>query len=98
MKKKWFVRRQMYWPDGQLCVEIAAGGLDYSNPDMLVEKYQGAGEGQEYEDPEEAAEAAIEIHKLWSRDCPDEEIHIAHGFTGGLFKTLNYDRRQSKKN
>ncbi len=79
--EKWFVSRQRNWPDGDLVVEIAAGGLDYSNPGMLVSKYSG--EGQEYTDPREAVEAAIKIATAWRKDAPKEEIGIAHGSTGG---------------
>lgn len=76
----YFVSRQRYWPDGDLFVEIAAGGLDYANPDMLVSKYPG--EGQEYLNPKEAVEAAIAIRDAWKKDS-DEEINIGYGFTGG---------------
>jgi len=91
----WFVSRQCYWgvdPDEAHVVEIAAGGLDYANPDMLVEKY--AGEGQEYEDPREAVEAAIEIAKLWKSDNPKLNIGIAHGFTGGC--TMPFEASEIK--
>ena len=67
----YFVSRQCYWgvePDEQNVVEIASGGRDYSNPDMLVEKY--AGEGQEYSDPREALEVALSIAKQWKQDKP----------------------------
>lgn len=80
----WFVSRQSYWgvdPDDQYVVEIANGGLDYANPDMLTAKY--AGEGEEYSDPREAVEAALEIAKLWKQDHPELKIGIAHGSTGG---------------
>jgi len=81
---KWFVSRQSYWgvdEDEANVVEIAAGGCDYANADMLVEKYDG--EGQEYHDPREAVEKAIEIAKAWKKDQPKLKIGIAHGFTGG---------------
>lgn len=81
----WFVSRQMYWgvdPEDANVVEIAAGGRDYANPDMLCAKYDG--EGKEYEDPREAAEAALEIAKLWRRDAPDNIISVAYGSTGGF--------------
>ena len=78
-----FVSRQSYWPDGQLTVEIAGGGLDYANPDMLVEEYKHLGEGKEFDDPVEATEAAIEIARAWRRDAPGKCIGVASGYTGG---------------
>jgi hypothetical protein len=84
MSNKWFVSRQCYWgadPDEANVVEIASGGLDYANPDMLVSKY--AGEGTEHTDPREAVTTAIEIAELWKKDSPSLKIGIAHGFTGG---------------
>lgn len=81
----WFVSRQIYWgvdPEDQHTVEIAAGGLDYANPDMLVPKYDG--EGEEYSDPREAVEAALKIAESWKTDCPELTINVAHGATGGF--------------
>ena len=75
------ITRQAYWPDGQLVVEIARGGIDYCNPDALVKKYPG--EFQEFEDPREAAQVALKILKCWGRDCPGVEIQIAYGDTCG---------------
>lgn len=63
-----FVSRQRYWPDGDLVVEIASGGVEYSNPDMLVEKYGKLGEGLETNDPREALEAAIAVRDAWNAD------------------------------
>ena len=80
----WFVSRQLYWgvePEDQNCVEIAAGGIDYANPDMLVAKFSG--EGEEYTDPREAVEAAIQIRDAWKAASPSLVINIAHGATGG---------------
>jgi len=77
---KWYVSRQCYWPDGDNVVEIAYGGLDYANADMLADqegKYRGH-EG-EYTDPREALEAAFAIRELWE----DEECRIETGATGG---------------
>ena len=62
------VTRQAYYYQRGLWVEVAAGGLDYSGPDMLVEGYKHLGEGQEYTDPREAVEAAIAIAKAWRKD------------------------------
>ena len=81
---KYFVGRQMYWPDGTLVVEIATGGLDYANPDMLGVKYRQQGEGKEFNDPCEAVESAIDIVKVWRKDEPKKHISIAHGCTGGF--------------
>jgi hypothetical protein len=80
----WYVSRQCYWgvdPEDQNCVEIAAGGLDYANPDMLVSKYDG--EGEEYTNPIEAVEAALKIRDAWKTDAPTLTINVAHGATGG---------------
>lgn len=82
---KWFVSRQSYWgvePEDQYCVEIARGGLIYTNPDMLVSKYDG--EGEEYADPREAVEAALKIRDAWKKDDPDLTINVAHGATMGF--------------
>jgi hypothetical protein len=84
-KLKWFVSRQLYWgvePEDRYCVEIAQGGNNYANPDMLVPKYPG--EGEEYTDPTKAVEAALAIAESWHRDNPGIAIiNVAHGNTGG---------------
>lgn len=93
---KWFVSRQCYWgvdPEDANTVEIAGGGLDYANPDMLVSKY--AGEGEEYEDPREAVEAAIDIAQQWKSDSPSLVINIAHGCTGGY--TMPFEGEEEKE-
>lgn len=80
---KWFVSRQCYWGvEEPYVVEIATGGLDYANPDMLVAKYKG--EGEEYDDPEEAVEAALEIAQAWKEDQPQLNIQVAAGCTMGF--------------
>jgi len=89
----YFVSRQCYWPDGQNMVEIAGGGLDYANPDMLVARYPG--EGKEYEDPCEAVEAALTIAKQWKADCPDKEIEVAYGNTMGF--TMPFEGSDEKE-
>lgn len=84
-KPKWFVSRQGYWgvdPDDMHVVEIAEGGIDYANPDMIVQKYPG--EGQEYTDPREAVTAAIAIAEAWAKDQPDLKINIGEGYTMGM--------------
>src|SRR5262249_40587165 len=63
-------------------VEVAAGGLDYANPDMLTEKYRHLGEGHEFDDPREAVEAAIEIARAWRRDAHTRRIGVGVGATG----------------
>ena len=89
----YFVSRQCYWPDGRNVIEIAGGGLDYANPDMLVSKY--AGEGEEYEDPREAVTAALEIAKQWKSDKPDLEIEVAYGHTCGF--TMPFEGSDEKE-
>lgn len=93
---EYYVSRQMYWgvdPDESNTVEIAQGGLNYANPDMLVSRYSG--EGQEYTNPVEAVEAAIEIAKAWKKDCPKLKINIASGYTGGC--TMPFEASTTKK-
>jgi hypothetical protein len=95
---KWFVSRQCYWgvdPDEQEVVEIASGGIDYANPDMLVAKY--AGEGEEYSDPREAVNAAIVIAEQWKLDKPDYVISIARGCTGGYTMPFESDDVENLK-
>lgn len=81
---KWFVSRQSYWPDGELVVEIAGGGRDYANPDMLFPQWVRLGEGQEFSDPREAATSAITIAQAWRHADPDAEITVRHGTTCGF--------------
>jgi hypothetical protein len=93
---KYYVSRQAYWgvaPEDVNTVEIAHGGLDYANPDMLVSKYSG--EGETYADPVKAVEAAIEIAAAWKKDCPKLTINIAHGFTGG--NTMPFEASTKKE-
>jgi hypothetical protein len=78
---KWFVSRQSYWPDGTNVVEIASGGLDYANPDMLVANWKRLGEGETFNDPREAVEAAIAICREWRKQ--KVKCSIAHGYTAG---------------
>jgi len=84
-KQVWFVSRQIYWgvdEEDSRCVEIAYGGSDYANSDMLVKQYEG--EGVEYNDPRAALNAATAIRDAWIADCnKDTVIRIDHGFTGG---------------
>lgn len=78
-----FVSRQRYWPDSELFVEIASGGRDMANPDMLVPFFSLIGEGEEFADPRKAVEAALKIRDAWKK-ITDEEISVGHGCTGGM--------------
>jgi len=86
MSKKWFVSRQCYWgvdDEDRNVVEIAAGGLDYANADMLVARWSNLGEGGEYTDPREALKAAKSVRDAWIAVAPDDQVHIEVGATGG---------------
>lgn len=84
--EKWTVARQIQWPEGDPVVEISASGIDYTNPDALVQKYPG--EFEEFTDPRGAVKVAIEICRKWRRD--GEKAHIGIGATGGM--TMPFDR------
>ena len=94
------VSRQARWIDGLSIVEITQGGIDYMNPDALVQKYQG--EFQEFTDPVEAVEVAFDIARQWQADVkklPKKErypIYVAMGCTHGYTMTLD-EVRLSKK-
>ena len=75
------VTRQHQWPDGVKVVEVSAGGLDYTNPDALAEKYRG--EFETFLDPRDAAEAAINICNAWRKDG-ERKAKVGHGATGGM--------------
>ncbi len=83
----WFVSRQCYFPDGDLVVEIAGGGLDFSNPDMLGVIFPELGEGIEYTDPREALKAALAIRDAWNicleKGREEDRCRVEHGYTGG---------------
>ena len=80
------VTRQIQWPEGTPVVEVSAGGLDYTNPDALCQKYPG--EFDTYDDPREAVETAIAICEAWQQDgAPDAEV--GYGATGGM--TMPFD-------
>lgn len=94
MANKWFVSRQCYWGvEDPNVVEIAGGGLDYANADMLVTKYEG--EGEEYTDPREAVEVALAIAETWRKDEPFMTIGVAHGHTGGF--TMPFELSEEKE-
>ena len=98
MANKWFVSRQCYFgadPEEQNIVEIAKGGCDYANPDMLVGKYEG--EGEEYSDPREAVTVALEIANQWKKDCPNLIIGIGHGCTCGMTMPFEADEPEDLK-
>lgn len=86
---KWFVSRQCYWgvEEGEdLVVEIAYGGTDYANPDMLSDPggiYGKLGSCKEYSDPREALTAALAVREEWQKQEKDT-IRIEHGYTGGM--------------
>jgi hypothetical protein len=75
------VTRQCYWPDGEYVVEIAAGGINYCNPDALVAEYDG--EFKEFVDPVKAVDAAVSILRQWRKDS-HKRIRLAHGYTMGM--------------
>jgi hypothetical protein len=67
----YFVSRQCnYYDEGAYSVEIALA-LDVSGPGALVAKYSG--ELEEYDDPREAASAAIGIAGAWRKDLAQED-------------------------
>lgn len=80
------ITRQRQWPDGDNVVEISSGGLDYCNPDALVQKYDG--EFEQYDDPREAVEIAIEICRAWRADGCKGAV-VGTGSTGGT--TMPFD-------
>ena len=93
---KYFVSRQKYWPHGDLVVEVATGGRDYSNPDMLVPKFPG--EASEHHDPREAVSVAIRIADAWKVESGRTDIEVRTGYTHGFtapFENGSYeDARQ----
>ena len=93
---KYFVSRQKYWPTGELVVEVAVGGLNYANPDMLVPEFPG--EGEEYRDPREAVTAAIKIADAWKAAYGGTDIEVRTGFTHGFtapFESGSYDEARA---
>jgi hypothetical protein len=80
------VTRQRQWPDGTEIVEVSSGGLDYTNPDALGEKYPG--EFQEFASPIDAVETAIEIARAWRKDA-HKRIPVGVGSTHGM--TMPFD-------
>jgi len=76
------ITRQMQWLNNENVVEISRGGLDYTNPDALCNKYDG--EFEEISNPLDAVETAISIMEAWQKDCPNRKIYIAYGDTMGF--------------
>ena len=74
-------------------VEISEGGIDYTNPDALVEKYDG--EFETFNTATEAVNKGLEILKQWKKDCPDKRIGIGIGYTGG--NTMPFEPCNEKK-
>lgn len=97
---KYFVSRQMYWgvdPEEGTVVEVAAGGTSMAGSDMLVPKWKYLGEGREFKDPREAAEAAINICNEWRKTNPDAKV--AMGYSGGFtipFEPSSYEELQER--
>lgn len=89
------VTRQRQWPEGNSVVEVSYGGIDYCNPDALVEKYQG--EFKEFKNPKNAVKTAIEICKAWRKDG-ERKAKVGIGSTSGMtmpFETCTF--AQAKK-
>lgn len=80
---KYFVSRQHYYYSQEYMVEIAIGGCDYAGADMLVDAYENEGEGQEYTDPREAADAAHRVLLVWALNSQDDP-HITVVNTMGM--------------
>jgi len=85
------VTRQRQFPDGLQVVEVSVGSFDYVNPDCLVAKYDG--EGEEFIDPREAVETAIEIVRSWRKDSRDK-VSIGVGSTLGMTLPFSPDTFQ----
>jgi len=88
--EQYTVTRQLQFPNGTPVVEVSLGGIDYTNPDALSEKYPG--EFEEFNNPVEAVEAVIGICRAWRKDgTPKARVGI--GYTGGStmpFETCTY--------
>jgi hypothetical protein len=94
------VTRQIQWPTGEHIVEVSQGGIDFTNPDALVKKYDG--EFETFSDPREAVETAIAICRAWNKDGSKPRARVGIGATGGY--TMPFDastfkdvRREAKK-
>lgn len=85
---KFYVSRQLQWPEGEKVVEIVQGGRDYANPGHLTIMFPRLGEGEEFTDPREACEAAIAIRDMW-KGLDSDPIHISFGCTLGFTAPLD---------
>jgi hypothetical protein len=75
-EKYWVYRLSAAWPDGGYYVEVSEGD-DTASPDAMGTKYKELGEGRGYENPREAAIAAIRIARQWKKDGHrGEEIEV----------------------
>lgn len=96
-----YVSRQSYcFAEEPLVVEIAGGGFDYANPDMMCDtqdrRYGRLGCDQEYIDPREALKAAIAVRDEWAKHVPASypgKVRIEQGWTGG--NTLPFEEYPS---
>ena len=89
---KYTVTRQLQWPDGNQVVEVSVGSFDYCNPGVMVKRYPG--EMEEFSLAEDAANAALNIQRLWQQDCPDQKIEVGYGYTAGM--TIPFDACESE--
>lgn len=81
---KYFVSRQAYYSSHQNVVEIAVGGIDYSGPDMLTKNWYNQGEGQEFLDPRDAAQAAQRVVIAWALSSNDDYPRLTVVNSGGM--------------
>lgn len=93
MEPRYYVSRQMYWPTGDLVVEVASGGVDYANPDKLKdsESYKRLGSSREYDDPRQALESAFRVRDEWLKHAEDVRVEV--GCTFGA--TLPFEQRMN---
>ena len=70
----YYVCCQHYYYSGDYAVEITEGGLDYAGPDHLVEQYPELGEGEAFQNPQDAALAAFKILRAWRKDEPEKHV------------------------
>jgi endogenous inhibitor of DNA gyrase (YacG/DUF329 family) len=88
------VTRQIRWIDGLSVVEVSQGGIEYVNPDALVQKYPG--EFEEYVGMKAAIKAAIEVARLWKKDLGRKKhIYIGVGCTHGM--SVPFDVKPANK-
>lgn len=81
---KYFVSRQAYYSSHQNVVEIAVGGIDYSGPAMLTKNWYNQGEGQEFLDPRDAAQAAQRVVIAWALSSNDDYPRLTVVNSGGM--------------